>query len=591
MQNEVESASGGEGQDSSVQDDAPEVIRAVPKKKGLSVREKWLIWILVAVFVLGGGYTAYAYRNQIPYLHKTTTTVATATTSGSTIPVVESTGNTATVAAVTDAGVTWQTPVVADLHLIKTSLAQDDNVYYQIGTDSNGGKIYTALIYIDGPVPATVMRFIQKSDGNYYLVSKNSGTPDFGDATSNTPATFLANYNTKEFVDATTEYKSLEAPESLIDSIGATYLGGSASSFRIYSDLIKNNTATKVATTGYGPIVEVKNNLDKNAVTATSQYYLEMADTSLKSYVFPSSFVASDGTLSFTKTDGTKVADKYTNSVTTTCGQSISTLIAPQFTVGTGGTAYGTTAAGDTIYKSTGGINDPLIVAVYANYGIDSSTPTVSLSQYAAATTILLWKNPLNDYQIYIKSTYQPQGECGKPVIYLYPQQKEAVSVKVGASITKSEPVYGSGWNVTASPDGSILYSSVKYPYLFWEGRGLGAYPEITQGFVVAQKDLEKTLWSQLAKLGLTQKESADFMAFWLPKMPTTPYVRLTWFGTEQMNQLAPLTISPKPDTTIRIFLDSAGLNQPINIAPEKLGSIPRKGFTVVEWGGLLQGN
>ena len=583
-----------EGQETNVPVDTPEVIKAAPKKKGLSKTEMWLIWVLVAVFVLGGGYTAYAFRNQIPYLHKTVATSGTISTSGATIPVVASTGSATTgattVTAVTDAGVTWQTPVVADLHLITASLAQDDNVYYQVGTDSNGGKIYTALIYVDGPVPATVMRFLQKSDGNYYLVSKNSGATNFGDP-NDTPANYLANYNSKEFVDTTTEYKTLEAPDLLTDSTGAIYSAESASSFKIYADLVKNNTATKVATTNYGSILEMKTNLDKNNVTATSRYYLEMADTTLKAYVFPSAFMASDGTLSFTKTDGTKVADKYTDSVTITCGQSVSTLIAPQFAVGTGGAAYGTTTAGDTIYKSTGGASDSLIAAIYTNYGIDTATPAVSLSQYAAATTVLLWKNPLNEYQIYIKSSYQPQGECGKPVIYLYPQKTEQVSVKVGASITKSEPVYGDGWNVTASLDGSILYSSTKYPYLYWEGKGLGAYPEITQGFVVAQKDIKATLLSQLAQLGLNQKESADFMAFWLPKMPSTPYVRLTWFGTQQMNTLAPLTISPKPDTMIRIFLDFAGLNQPINIAPEKLSSVPRKGFTVVEWGGLLLGN
>jgi hypothetical protein len=70
--------------------------------------------------------------------------------------------------------------------------------------------------------------------------------------------------------------------------------------------------------------------------------------------------------------------------------------------------------------------------------------------------------------------------------------------------------------------------------------------------------------------------------------MPNTPYTRLTWFGTSDMNKLAPLHITPKPDTMIRVFLDFQGLKEPIAIPAQTLSSIPRKGFTVIEWGGLL---
>jgi hypothetical protein len=78
-------------------------------------------------------------------------------------------------------------------------------------------------------------------------------------------------------------------------------------------------------------------------------------------------------------------------------------------------------------------------------------------------------------------------------------------------------------------------------------------------------------------------------MAFWLPKMPDKPYVRLTWFGTNDMNKLAPLYVEPKPDTIIRVFLDFEGLDNPIGLTPQKLSSIPRTGFTLIEWGGLLR--
>ena len=70
--------------------------------------------------------------------------------------------------------------------------------------------------------------------------------------------------------------------------------------------------------------------------------------------------------------------------------------------------------------------------------------------------------------------------------------------------------------------------------------------------------------------------------------MPNKPYLRLTWFDTRQMNELAPLKLSVHPDTTIRIFLDAQGLDKPIDIQPQKLTHPERKGFTLIEWGGLL---
>ena len=88
---------------------------------------------------------------------------------------------------------------------------------------------------------------------------------------------------------------------------------------------------------------------------------------------------------------------------------------------------------------------------------------------------------------------------------------------------------------------------------------------------------------------GLNAQESADFLAFWQPKLPSSPYVRLTWLNTADMNQLAPLQVNPIPKTFIRTFLEFEGLTKPITLIPQKLSSLPRLGFTLVEWGGLLR--
>jgi hypothetical protein len=87
--------------------------------------------------------------------------------------------------------------------------------------------------------------------------------------------------------------------------------------------------------------------------------------------------------------------------------------------------------------------------------------------------------------------------------------------------------------------------------------------------------------------LGLNAQESADFIEYWQQKLPQSPYIRLTWLDTSDMDQLAPLTVLPKPDTSIRIFLDFAPLDNPISLIPQKLSAPVRRGFTLVEWGGL----
>jgi len=89
--------------------------------------------------------------------------------------------------------------------------------------------------------------------------------------------------------------------------------------------------------------------------------------------------------------------------------------------------------------------------------------------------------------------------------------------------------------------------------------------------------------------MGLNDKEIADFNEFWLPKMPATPLVRLTWLGTKEMDELAPIAVWPKPDSSIRVFLDFQGLGSKEAITPQILPKYQRKGFTLVEWGGLLR--
>jgi hypothetical protein len=87
----------------------------------------------------------------------------------------------------------------------------------------------------------------------------------------------------------------------------------------------------------------------------------------------------------------------------------------------------------------------------------------------------------------------------------------------------------------------------------------------------------------------LNKKEIADFIEFWGPKMNSAPYYFVSFLGNREMNYIAPLEITPKPDTIIRVLMDFSPLQQPISVNAYSLPHFERNGFTVVEWGGVIK--
>lgn len=207
----------------------------------------------------------------------------------------------------------------------------------------------------------------------------------------------------------------------------------------------------------------------------------------------------------------------------------------------------------------------------------------------------VFWKDPFGRILAFYNSEFTSPGECGKPVIYLYPEKPMNVSVQVkpGNGLSYTEPKYGNGWNVFADTKSNLknLVDGKTYPYLFWEGTGSVYYEMPKLGFVVENKNLEVFFDEKLAKLGLIKKEINDFKEFWIPKMQeiNKPYYFVTFLSRRFIDQLAPLTVDPKPDTVIRILMDWKGLDAYQKANEFSMKTPERKGFTVVEWGGMLK--
>ncbi|MBI2634488.1 hypothetical protein HYW82_02345 [Candidatus Peregrinibacteria bacterium] len=217
--------------------------------------------------------------------------------------------------------------------------------------------------------------------------------------------------------------------------------------------------------------------------------------------------------------------------------------------------------------------------------------PNASFKDFLKTHPVLFWQDPFGRWSQLLNNESSYAAECGKPVIYLYPKEETDVSVQVKIDeFTETVPAYGKdGWNVRAYPDGKIYnYEDGKeYPYLFWEGRKKEQIPT-DKGFVVERSRLEKFLKDSLKKLGLNKQERTDFLEFWQPRMLENkePYFFISFMGTRDFNKVAPLTITPKPDTLIRVFMYYEPVNRSYTPISQTLRSIPRNGFTVIEWGG-----
>ncbi len=460
----------------------------------------------------------------------------------------------------------------------------NQGTFYQVGKFSDGSKLILGQIPFDGPSSGTgnFMRFIQTSDNQILYL------------TSNTDPWLIDSM--KEFFVPTLnpisiELKGLSSPD-VITYQKHTFTKG----YEAGKMLTNLDKPIKLFDTEFGPIyVVIKPKILTDIDISGKIYYLMLKDTTLVSYNYPldSSITKGQFQPSITWQDGTKSDPTLTPNIVMSCGgggvgtpfvKEGSSLIAIKVLVGK-------TSNNQSVYQVLDQ-NNAIVKAFYNNYKVGrEGSSLLSLSEFASKRNNVLIQDNFGDWQVYANQEFAPMAECGKPVIYLYPTKDTQVKVIVGADITKSEPQYPeNGWSVLAHPSGLVDYQNNVYPNLFWEGTGHGVYANHAgEGFVVAQSKLISTIISQLKQQGLNNQETKDFMEFWQPKLPQTSFVRLTWLDTADMNVLAPLSVNPRPNTVIRVFLEFEGLVKYVSLKPQKLSAPARLGFVLVEWGGLLR--
>ncbi len=533
---------------------------------------------ILAVIIIGSGAYYLFAANRQPAAVSTVPVVTQQSSlpEKTTIPPKEST--------VSLGAITWfDSPIVlSDLDLFSPS-AQDEQdfpitgaSYYKVG-NAGTQDIVVAVVQLNQPGSPPIGLFIKTDDSHYTVLKKDSA--DFYDQDGKQA---VPSFATNVSVDTTTAIADLTYHSSV--TVNGQSVTNDNKYYEFFPQLTsyQNQPLTEYATVSSGKLfIRVLGVGDGFGV----QYYvLRLPSFASLGYQLRPTIMGDDAIPQITWNNGAANKDTYRYDGIGSCGSAAGVAVLNTTSLD-GLTKSGTAKDGSPIYEYTSVNNETL------KYFYNQTERTISIESYKAKHGVFIWRDALGRLVVFSSTVYGSAAECGKPVVYLYPTVPSKVSVQVRATITKSEPNYGSGWNVLALPTGQLFTTNGKqYKSLFWEGTGQ-QYPAVTSGSVIAQTDLAQVLPAQLKELGLNKQEASDFLDFWLPKLPSTPFVRVTWFGTQQMNQLAPLTITPKPDTLIRIFMDFEGLNQPIAITSQSLSSPARQGFTVVEWGGLLRGN
>ena len=182
-------------------------------------------------------------------------------------------------------------------------------------------------------------------------------------------------------------------------------------------------------------------------------------------------------------------------------------------------------------------------------------------------------------------------GGYAKPVLYLYPKKdntKVTVSFAKPGLLTTTYPKFKNSWEVTANKNGDLYDKNNKYYYgLYWEENG-SIKVDFNTGFYVTKENAIKFLEEKLSIIGLNDKERNEFIMYWLPILERNEKSLVYFELTESREAYNKLIINPKPDSLLRMAIHIKKVDEKVNIKEQKLTSFERKGFSAVEWGGVI---
>ena len=190
-----------------------------------------------------------------------------------------------------------------------------------------------------------------------------------------------------------------------------------------------------------------------------------------------------------------------------------------------------------------------------------------------------------------IKASNKQNGiHLDKPVLYLYPEQQENVTIRFEhpENLLTTYPEYKTEWRVTANSDGSLYDKDNKYYYaLYWDEKNTSEV-NFDEGFYVTKENAIEFLETTLTKIGLTRREQNEFIMYWLPILEKNEKSLVNYTLTEKRQEENELIITPKPDSLLRVAINIKKEDKKVKIKKQTLPTFTRKGFTAIEWGGCI---
>lgn len=181
--------------------------------------------------------------------------------------------------------------------------------------------------------------------------------------------------------------------------------------------------------------------------------------------------------------------------------------------------------------------------------------------------------------------------EC-KPAIYVYPESRQLVRVKVEPEgyFTYLDPAMQNGqWTVDVETDGTFESHGKQYTYLYYESAlRKSEVPVPARGFVVPFGGLKSLFETILPTLGLNNSEKNDFIEYWTNTLPFFPYYFVGFLERADIDRLEKLSIDPHPDSIVRVRFYFKPLSSYASVNLPILNKQTRSGYLVVEWGGIV---
>ncbi len=188
----------------------------------------------------------------------------------------------------------------------------------------------------------------------------------------------------------------------------------------------------------------------------------------------------------------------------------------------------------------------------------------------------------------YTNETDCPEDVAYKPVLYLYPEKEQEVTVKFAHPeyLTTTYPKYTNGWTVVAKPNGDLLANNKYYYALYWEELNQ-THVDFSEGFYVTKDNAIEFLEEKLTTIGLNEKERNEFIMYWLPILEKNEQNLVYFELTDSLQAANALDISPALDSLLRVRIHVKKVDSKVDIKEQKLETFTRTGFTAIEWGGV----